>query len=132
MHRSHRLVRLVSILVLGGFALGVCFVALTPGVETLAASARYSGSVGPQLRALEDPTTKKLLAEVAKEAFGRPLRVVLKTGPPADGDLGMAAREIPKATIARERATSRAEDDPVVRSAMELFRAELTDVKEEE
>ncbi len=56
MHRSHRLVRLVSILVLGGFALGVCFVALTPGVKTLAASARYSGSVGPQLRALEDPT----------------------------------------------------------------------------
>jgi DNA polymerase-3 subunit gamma/tau len=82
--------------------------------------------------ALEDPLTKKLLTEVAKEAFGRPLRVVLKTGPPADGDLGMAAREIPKATIARERATSRAEDDPVVRSAMELFRAELTDVKEEE
>ena len=82
--------------------------------------------------ALDDPLTKKLLAEVAKEAFGRPLRVVLKTGPPANGDLGMAAREIPKATIARERATSRAEDDPVVRSAMELFRAELTDVKEEE
>ncbi|HEV2064222.1 MAG TPA: hypothetical protein VGS00_06705, partial [Thermoanaerobaculia bacterium] len=82
--------------------------------------------------ALDDPLTKKLLAEVAKEAFGRPLRVVLKTGPPANGDLGMAAREIPKATIARERATNRAEDDPVVRSAMELFRAELTDVKEEE
>ena len=55
--------------------------------------------------ALEDPVTKKLLAEVAREAFGRPLRVVLKTGPPADGDLGTAAREIPKATIARERAT---------------------------
>lgn len=82
--------------------------------------------------ALEDPLTKKMIAEVAKEAFGRPLRVVLKTGPPANGDLGMAAREIPKATIARERATNRAEDDPVVRSAMELFRAELTDVKEEE
>ena len=56
MHRSNRLVRLVAILVLGGFALGVCFVALTPGVETLAASAKYSGQVGPQLRALEDPT----------------------------------------------------------------------------
>ncbi len=82
--------------------------------------------------ALDEPLTKRLLAEVAKEAFGRPLRVVLKTGPPADGDLGLAARDIPKATIARERATSRAEDDPVVRSAMELFRAELTDVKEEE
>lgn len=82
--------------------------------------------------ALEDPSTKKLLAEVAREAFGRPLKVILKTGPPANGDLGLAAREIPKATIARERATSRAEDDPVVRSAMELFRAELTDVKEEE
>jgi DNA polymerase-3 subunit gamma/tau len=82
--------------------------------------------------ALEDPTAKKMLAEVAREAFGRPLRIVLKTGPPADGDLGLAAREIPKATIARERASSRAEEDPVVRSAMELFRAELTDVKEEE
>ncbi len=56
MHRFNRLVRLMSILVLGGLTLGVCFVALTPGVETLAASARYSGSVGPQLRVLEDPT----------------------------------------------------------------------------
>jgi DNA polymerase-3 subunit gamma/tau len=82
--------------------------------------------------ALEDPAAKKMLAEVAREAFGRPLRIVLKTGPPADGDLGLAAREIPKATIARERASSRAEEDPVVRSAMELFHAELTDVKEEE
>ena len=82
--------------------------------------------------ALEDAAAKKMLAEVAREAFGRPLRIVLKTGPPADGDLGLAAREIPKATIARERASSRAEEDPVVRSAMELFRAELTDVKEEE
>jgi len=82
--------------------------------------------------ALEDAAAKKLLAEVAREAFGRPLKIVLKTGPPANGDLGLAARDIPKATIARERASSRAEEDPVVRSAMELFRAELTDVKEEE
>ena len=64
-----------------------------------------------------------MLTEVATEAFGRPLRVTLKTGPPADGDLGMAAAEVPRATIARERASSRAETDPVVRSAMELFRA---------
>lgn len=82
--------------------------------------------------ALEDPAARKLLTEAAREAFGRPLKVVLKTGPPADGDLGLAAREVPKATIARERASSRAEDDPVVKSAMQLFRAELTDVKEEE
>jgi DNA polymerase-3 subunit gamma/tau len=82
--------------------------------------------------ALEDPAARKLLSEAAREAFGRPLKIVLKTGPPADGDLGLAAREVPKATIARERASSRAEDDPVVKSAMQLFRAELTDVKEEE
>jgi DNA polymerase-3 subunit gamma/tau len=82
--------------------------------------------------ALEEPPTRKLLSEVATEAFGRPIRVILKTGPPADGDLGKAAREVLPATIARERATSRAETDPVVRSAMELFRAELTEVKEEE
>jgi DNA polymerase-3 subunit gamma/tau len=82
--------------------------------------------------ALEEPPTRKLLSEVATEAFGRPIRVILKTGPPADGDLGKAAREVLPATIARERATSRAETDPVVRSAIELFRAELTEVKEEE
>jgi len=82
--------------------------------------------------ALEEPAAKKLLAEAAREAFGRPLRVVLKTGPPADGDLGKAASEVPRATIARERASSRAESDPMVRSAMELFRGELTEVKEEE
>ncbi len=75
---------------------------------------------------------KRLLAEVASEAFGRPMRIVLKTGPPADGDLGKAAREVPRATIARERASSRAESDPMVRSAMELFHGELTEIKEEE
>ncbi len=82
--------------------------------------------------ALEEPPVRKLLVEVAREAFGRPLRVVLRTGPPADGDLGQAAREVPREAISRERASNRAESDPVVRSAMELFRAELTEVKEEE
>jgi DNA polymerase-3 subunit gamma/tau len=82
--------------------------------------------------ALEDLAAKRLLAEAAREAFGRPMRIVLKTGPPADGDLGKAAREVPRATIARERASSRAESDPMVRSAMELFHGELTEVKEEE
>jgi DNA polymerase-3 subunit gamma/tau len=82
--------------------------------------------------ALEDPPTRKLLSDVATEAFGRPMRVTLRTGPPADGDLGKAAAEVPRSTIARERATSRAETDPVVRSAMELFRAELSEAKDEE
>jgi DNA polymerase III subunit gamma/tau len=82
--------------------------------------------------ALEDHAAKKLLAEAAREAFGRPMRILLKTGPPSDGDLGKAAREVPRATIARERASSRAESDPMVRSAMELFHGELTEVKEEE
>ena len=112
-----------------------------------AAQASLAEAIGPQgddlvLRfgidkaaakeALEDPAAKKLLTEVAREAFGRPMRIVLKTGPPADGDLGKAAREVPRATIARERASSRAESDPMVRSAMELFHGELTEVKEEE
>jgi DNA polymerase-3 subunit gamma/tau len=82
--------------------------------------------------ALDDPPTRKILVEAATEAFGRPMRVRLQTGPPADGDLGKAAQEVPRETIARERASSRAETDPVVRSAMELFRAELAEVKEEE
>jgi len=82
--------------------------------------------------ALEEHNARKLLSEVAREAFGRPLRIVLKTGPPADGDLGKAAREVPRSTIARERASSRAESDPMVRSAMELFHGELTEIKEEE
>jgi len=82
--------------------------------------------------ALEDHGARKLLTDVAREAFDRPMRIVLKTGPPADGDLGNAAREIPRSTIARERASSRAESDPMVRSAMELFHGELTEIKEEE
>jgi DNA polymerase-3 subunit gamma/tau len=82
--------------------------------------------------ALEDLAAKKVLTEAAREAFGRAMRIVLKTGPPADGDLGNAAREVPRATIARERASSRAESDPMVRSAMELFHGELTEIKEEE
>jgi DNA polymerase-3 subunit gamma/tau len=82
--------------------------------------------------ALEEHAAKKLLGEVAREAFGRPLRVVLKTGPPADGDLGKAARDVSRSTISRERASTRAEADPMVRSAMELFHGELTEIKEEE
>ncbi len=57
MRPANRLFRLVTILVLGGLALGVCTVALTPGFEKIAGSAQYSGKVGPRLRALEDPTT---------------------------------------------------------------------------
>ena len=60
--------------------------------------------------ALEELAVRKLLAEVAREAFGRPLRVILKTGPPADGDLGQAAREVPREAISRERASNRAEE----------------------
>ena len=56
MHRSHRFLRLITILLLGGFSLGVCFVALAPGIETVAAGAQYSGKVAPRLRALEGPT----------------------------------------------------------------------------
>jgi len=82
--------------------------------------------------ALEESGTKKLLSDIAREAFGRPLKIVLRTGPPVDGDLGKVAREVPRGTLARERASSRAETDPVVRSALELFRGELTEVKEEE
>jgi DNA polymerase III gamma/tau subunit len=82
--------------------------------------------------ALEEHAAKKLLGDAAREAFGRSLRIVLKTGPPADGDLGKAAREVPRATISRERASSRAAEDPMVRSAMELFHGELTEIKEEE
>jgi hypothetical protein len=82
--------------------------------------------------ALEETATRKLLSEIAREAFGRPLRIVLKTVAPADGDLGLAASELPRSTLARERAATRAESDPVVRSALELFRGELTEIKEEE
>jgi DNA polymerase-3 subunit gamma/tau len=82
--------------------------------------------------ALEEHAARKLLGEAAREAFGRSLRIVLKTGPPADGDLGKAAREVPRSTISRERASSRAEADPMVRSAMDLFHGELTEIKEED
>jgi DNA polymerase-3 subunit gamma/tau len=82
--------------------------------------------------ALDEPVARKLLAEIARDAFGRPIRVAVRTGPPADGDLGRAARDVPREALSRERASNRAESDPVVRSAIELFRAELTDVKEEE
>ena len=57
MRASQRLVRLLTILVLGGFTLGVCLVALGPGVSKIAASAHYTGTVAPALRPLEGPTT---------------------------------------------------------------------------
>jgi penicillin-binding protein 1A len=57
MRATQRFVRLLAILVLGGFTLGVCLVALGPGVSKIAASARYTGTVAPSLRPLEGPTT---------------------------------------------------------------------------
>src|SRR6478752_8360997 len=57
MRATQRLVRLLTILVLGGFPLGECLVALGPGVSKIAASARYTGTVAPSLRPLEGPTT---------------------------------------------------------------------------
>ena len=57
MRASQRLLRLVLILVLGGFTVGVCLVALGPGVSKIAASAKYTGTVAPDLRPLEGPTT---------------------------------------------------------------------------
>jgi penicillin-binding protein 1A len=57
MRGTQRLFRLVTILVLGGCTIGVCLVALGPGVSKLAASAKYTGTVAPELRPLEGPTT---------------------------------------------------------------------------
>lgn len=57
MKSSHRFARLVGIILIGGVVLGVCFVALGPGVSTLAASSKYSGKVAPQLKPLDFPTT---------------------------------------------------------------------------
>src|SRR3954451_4233320 len=57
MRFPQRFVRLLSIVVLGGLVLGVCLVALGPGGSKIAASARYTGTVAPDLRPLEGPTT---------------------------------------------------------------------------
>src|SRR6478735_7433595 len=57
MHVPQRFLRLLVILVLGGFTVGVCLVALGPGVSKIAASANYTGTVAPSLRPLEGPTT---------------------------------------------------------------------------
>jgi penicillin-binding protein 1A len=57
MRVSQRLLRLVVILVLGGFTLGVCLVALGPGIGKIAASAKYTDTVAPDLRPLEGPTS---------------------------------------------------------------------------
>jgi DNA polymerase-3 subunit gamma/tau len=81
--------------------------------------------------ALNKPETVKLLGEAAREAFGRPLAVRLTTGPPVNGDLAQAARDVPKQVLSRERASSRAQDDPMVQKAMALFRGEVVDIKEE-
>ena len=81
--------------------------------------------------ALQKPEVLRLIAEVAKETYGRELSVRLTTGPPIDGDLAAAAREVPPKVLSRERASNRAQDDPMVQKAMALFRGEVVDIKEE-
>ncbi|HLN92696.1 MAG TPA: DNA polymerase III subunit gamma/tau, partial [Thermoanaerobaculia bacterium] len=56
---------------------------------------RFGIDKAPAKEALDEPPTRKILSETASEAFGRPMRVRLQTGPPADGDLGKAAQEVP-------------------------------------
>jgi len=80
---------------------------------------------------LQKPDPLKLLTDEAAQVFGRPLSVRLTTGPPVNGDLAAAAREVPAPVLARERAATRAQDDPMVQKAMALFRGEVVDVKEE-
>jgi len=81
--------------------------------------------------ALQKPDPLKMLTEEAAQAFGHALAVRLTTGPPVNGDLAAAAREVPAPVLARERAATRAQDDPMVQKAMALFRGEVVDVKEE-
>lgn len=80
---------------------------------------------------LDRPDAVKALSEAAAEAFGRQVTVRLATGPPADGDLAAAAREVPPDVLSRECAANRAEKDPMVKKAMSLFRGEVVEVKEE-
>ncbi|MBK5289613.1 MAG: transglycosylase domain-containing protein [Acidimicrobiia bacterium] len=107
---SNRLVRLVAILALGSLALGVCVVALAPGVETVAASAQYSGKVGPLLRKLEDPTTLYDAAGVPYERLGD-----LDRQPVSLGEVPEILRQ---AVIATEDQTFYSNDGIDVRSAI--------------
>ena len=70
------------------------------------------------------------LSEAAREAYGRELTIRLVTGPPADGNLTEAARQVPAQVLSRERASSRAQEDPMVQKAMALFRGEVIEIKE--
>jgi DNA polymerase-3 subunit gamma/tau len=80
---------------------------------------------------LERPEVVKILAEAGAEAFGKAHPVRFTTGPPADGDLAAAAREVPTEVLTRERAAHRAQDDPMVQKAMALFQGDVVEVKEE-
>ncbi len=80
--------------------------------------------------ALSRPDAAKLLSEAAREVYGRDLTIRLVSGPPADGNLTEAARTVPPQVLSRERASSRAQEDPMVQKAMALFRGEVVDIKE--
>ncbi|MGH9441422.1 MAG: DNA polymerase III subunit gamma/tau [Thermoanaerobaculia bacterium] len=79
---------------------------------------------------LSRPEAAKLLSETAREVYGRDLAIRFVTGPPADGNLTEAARQVPPQVLSRERASSRAQEDPMVQKAMALFRGEVVDIKE--
>jgi len=80
---------------------------------------------------LQKPEASRILSEAASEVFGGIREIRLVSGPPADGNLTEAARTVPPEVLARERAIDRAQDDPMVRRAVDLFRGEVTDVEEE-
>jgi DNA polymerase-3 subunit gamma/tau len=80
---------------------------------------------------LDRPDIIPVLATAASEACGAMRAIRLVTGPPADGDLAAAAREVPTKVLSQERARNKAQDDPMVKKAMALFRGEVVEVKEE-
>jgi membrane peptidoglycan carboxypeptidase len=91
---SHRFARLVGIIVLGGVVLGVCFVALGPGVSTLAAGSKYSGKVAPQLKPLDFPTTLYDANGNVMDRLGNLYRSAVT--------LGQVPRDLQNAVIATE------------------------------
>ena len=81
---------------------------------------------------LGEPALAKALEEAAVTVFGKGARAVVEGALPPGGDLTAAAAEADADTLERESLKRRVSSDERVKRMLELFDAEIADVKRDE
>jgi len=81
---------------------------------------------------LDSPKNRAELDQIVQDVFGEKRQLLLELSPPPEGDLKEAAASLTKEEIKKDRLSGRVYADPLVQTALEVFRGEVTDIAEHE